>query len=216
MDMKKSALFVMLLALSLMHGFAQFEQKITINGALGLAVPVGQEYYEVFGMETPALFSNFGLGTSIIGGIQYNHSRRISIAGNLGYKSHWGWYYGDIEIEDVAVWNLHFGLAPKLYLASTGKIKPFFYTEVSLNYTSLYIGAGQEMMSIDEGYPSIGVCPGLGFDLIISDNFGLFAQTGYTAIIINKDLTGTNNYENYHAFLLEFGIKLSVFKSKKI
>jgi len=204
-----------LLFFTLTTASAQYEQKFTLHGSFGFAMPTGTQEFYVDGDTYPYLFSNFGTGINVSGGIQYNINRRFSIAGNIGFMSHWGWYYSDIIfVEDVGLWNLQIGVAPKLYLMPSKKINPYIFAEVNLNYTDLFVDFGTE--SLDEGYPGLGFYPGLGIDFRISDNFGIFTQAGFNTILINEDPYALEMYENYNAYKVEVGVKISFLKSKTI
>jgi len=207
----KILLIVFVLSCTISTATAQFEQKFTLHGSFGFAMPTGAETFDNYGVPTAYLCSNLSTGITVSGGVQYNINRRFSIAGNIGFLDHWGWEYGGKSYDNVQFWNLQIGVAPKFYFLASKKINPYLFTEVSLNYTSVWV----EGYTSKNGYPGIGLYPGAGIDFMVSDNFGIYAQGGYTFISIGDPL----NYgvdENYKAYKIEVGVKISFLKSKTI
>jgi hypothetical protein len=211
----KSLLIVFVLAFTISTATAQFEQKFTLHGSFGYAMPTGaQEFYS--GVNTyPYLFSNLSPGITVSGGVQYNINRRFSIAGNIGFMDHWGWEYGSQSFQDIQLWNLQLGIAPKFYLMASKKVNPYLFTEVNLNYTDLFVST-ETTSYVDEGYPGIGFYPGLGIDFMVSDNFGIYVQGGYSFISVGSDPYSLEQYEDYKAYKIEVGVKISFLKSKTI
>ncbi|MFA6402171.1 MAG: outer membrane beta-barrel protein [Salinivirgaceae bacterium] len=208
----KSLLIVSVLAFTISTATAQFEQKFTLHGSFGFAMPTGAKEF-ISGADTyPYLFSNFSSGISVSGGVQYNINRRFSIAANIGFLDHWGWEYGSQSFDNVQFWNLQIGIAPKFYLLASKKVNPYLFTEVNLNYTSIYVMG----LTAKKGYPGIGFYPGAGIDFMVSDNFGIYVQGGYSFISVGSDPYSFGESENYKALKIEVGIKISFLKSKTI
>jgi len=215
----KSLLIVFVLAFTISTTTAQFEQKFTLHGSFGFAIPTGEQEFYSGGDTYPYLFSNFSSGITVSGGVQYNINRRFSIAGNIGFLDHWGWEYKGIMIDEVQFWNLQIGIAPKFYLLASKKVNPYLFAEVNLNYTDVFVEGSET--TIDEGGAHLGYYPGLGVDFMVSDNFGVYLQGGYSIISIGANPYGGSPYnivtnEDYKAFKIEVGVKISFLKSKTI
>lgn len=93
---------------------AQFEQKVTMNFAIGMVNPVGAKEYIYNNKYTsggvnyddawlyPYLFSNYKNGVSLTGGLQFNVNRFFSLGVGIGFDRISSWKYsGSYEINGV-------------------------------------------------------------------------------------------------------------------
>lgn len=135
---------------------------------------------------------------------------------------------GDNEFN---MFNLSFGLTPKVYMAPGKKANPFLFFGGTLNYTSLnFINNKKEAYAqynredsdfdplnemIDKSY-GVGIFPGLGMDFQVNENLGLFLQGGYSMILLNESDMNDNDLEpeNFKTIRIEAGVKISFLKSK--
>lgn len=134
--------------------------------------------------------------------------------------------------DEYNLFNLSFGIAPKVYLLPGSSFNPFLFSEFNFDYTSLnyddketeaYTSYGiepewnplTEMIDKSIGY---GVYPGAGVDISLSDNLGMYVQGGYSIIFINSSEMEDNGLEpeNFKTIRVEAGIKISFLKSKNL
>ena len=133
----------------------------------------------------------------------------------------------------LTLFNFNFGIYPKLYFLPSKRINPYTLLEINLNYTSVnyidamyekYVSLGREDEygeSLSETWMEksfgIGLYPGIGTEINLSDNIGIFLQTGYWLIILNKDeFELPEDEENFHALRFQLGVRMSFWKSKKL
>lgn len=241
---------------------AQFENKISINLSGGLFKTFGaKDYPDPYDNEYtyPYLMPNFQTGWTIIGGVQFNYSRKISFEVNIGIARSGFWYYeyydpwdGEYyswdcwEIYDeytdepiasgenyLTLFNFSVGFAPKYYFLPSKRFKPYAILEINLNYTTVkYIDAEYEEYAklgredeLDESWTEtwmdksfgIGFSPCIGAEFTVNDNIGVFAQTGYWLILLNKnEFEYPEDEHNFHAFKFQLGVRMSFWKSKKL
>jgi hypothetical protein len=204
-------LFFSLIALVLftLTANAQFEEKMSLNVAIGTVAPIGEsDYYwsendgvNFYEGTSPYIFSNYSPGLSLSGGIQYNFNRRFSLEGRVNTFYLWDWNYeqvledGSIESYgeglELGFWHLGIGLAPKFYARPGKKVNPygFFELNVSINdiiatfepYYDEYddVWVEEEPYEFFSGQLALGTYFGAGFDLNIISNIGLYVQSGY-------------------------------------
>jgi hypothetical protein len=146
-------------------------------------------------------------------------------------------------VNELNLYNFSIGVFPRVNIAYGKKINPYVFVEITFNYTDInyvdkrreaWLDLGYTEQAYDDWYNSltspaafrntpqssfgIGLYPGFGFDLNLTQNLGLFVQGGYSFIGINKsDLEEANlEPENFHSIKAEVGIKLSFLRSKDI
>ena len=100
--LKFNTILFIISVLTLQNLQAQFEQKFTLHGGIGLIAPIGAaDYYSEVEDETiPYIMSNFGLGVSAIGGIRYNFNRMFSVGESIRFLDCWNWYYEYYDPDD--------------------------------------------------------------------------------------------------------------------
>jgi hypothetical protein len=224
---------------------AQFEEKMSVNIAIGTVAPTGDnDYYwsEDDGINfyegyEPYIFSNYSAGFSFSGGIQYNFNRRFSVEGRLNTFYLWDWSY-DIVYDDgttetlgddfeLGYWHLGLGIAPKYYLRPGKNINPYGFAELNVSFNDMFItyedydqygnSIEEEPFEIFSGEIAFGTYFGLGIDLNIISNLGLFVQSGYYTTFLGSVMEeNTGEFENFTAIRAEAGIKLNLFKSKQL
>ena len=156
---------------------------------------------------------------------------------------------GDGDTEDIikgsdeyALYNISIGAMPKVYFIKQGTFRPYVFSELNFNYTSLNFEDNEsketvrivndiyDALDINEEYKpdfdpltemidksfGFGAYPGLGFDIQMNENLGLFFQGGYSIIFLSADKLEDNGLEpeNFKSIRAEFGIKFSFLKSK--
>jgi hypothetical protein len=134
------------------------------------------------------------------------------------------------------LYNLWIGFFSKYHILPGRTINPYLFAEVSGNYTDLqFVNKRQETLdeldltpdefvydpSFDQMLEQsfgLGLYPGLGFDIRISENIGLFFQGGYSMIILNKDDLDEAKLEpeNLTTIRVDIGAKISFLKSKNL
>lgn len=218
----------------------------------------------------PYLFSNFNNGYSFTGGAQFNINRYFALGTGVGAEVIGGWDYIDsynmngVRIErdflewtitdgednvlssgtnELNLYNLSIGVFPRINLAYGRKLNPYFFVEVTFNYTDINYVDNRRQSWIDMGYSAsdydawyssltsrtaykdtpqhsfgVGLYPGFGFDLNVSNAMGVFIHGGYSYISINKtDLEQANlEPENFNTIKVEMGLKFSFLRSKDI
>ncbi|HOP03536.1 MAG TPA: outer membrane beta-barrel protein [Tenuifilaceae bacterium] len=196
--------------------YAQFEQKITLQGSLGYVSAINPSWFS----------EHYPSGASIDLGIQYNFSRSFSVAVLAQYGNFWGLYNEEDEpdhyMEEMAdYYQLGINLAPKFRFLPGKRFNPYVLgganiSFISFDYTYYYID--YETNEIEDVYEeevipvTFGFMGGVGFDYRLTDNFSLFLQSGVNTV--------WDNDEDYPEFLTSFytqvGVNISLFKSKSL
>lgn len=149
----------------------------------------------------------------------------------------------DEGINELKMYNLSIGVFPRINLAYGKRVNPYVFVELTFNYTDInyidnrkdaWLDLGFSESSYDQWFASltspaaynktpqssfgIGLYPGIGFDLMLNNNMGIFLQGGYSFISINKgDLEEANlEPENFQTIKVEVGLKFSFLRSKDI
>ena len=152
-------------------------------------------------------------------------------------------YILDEGVNELNMNNFSIGVFPRVNLAYGKRFNPYLFVEVTFNYTDInyvdkrrdsWIELGGSEQEYDDWYNSltspsaynntpqrsfgVGLYPGLGFDINLSSNMGIFMHGGYSFISINKsDLEDANlEPENFHTAKVEVGLKFSFLRSKDI
>lgn len=129
--------------------------------------------------------------------------------------------------------NFSFGIIPKYYLIPGKKWNPYLFAGVNINYTHANYTDNWwktsnelDMLPPDDSGPynpflennfGIGFIPGIGIEYSPGDKFGITFTTGYTLILLNeKNIKSEHMVENFNAFFLQAGIRLSFLKSKDL
>lgn len=129
--------------------------------------------------------------------------------------------------------NFAVGMMPKIYLLPGRALNPYIFGDISMNITDLQLensfGKAKEDLGIQyfeyepvqvifEQSVGLGLYPGIGFDLSVNDNIGLFIQSGFSFIFINDEKLDEAGYpsENFKTFKAEAGIKISFLRSKNL
>jgi len=134
---------------------------------------------------------------------------------------------------ELTLLNISLGIAPRYYLLPGKKVNPYFFTGLSMNITSAthednewqaYHDLG--MLEPDDSGPDgpyisnntgLGINPGVGLELDISDKIGFFVSSGIHFILLKEEnFYVPEQSENFKAFVIQGGIRLSFLKSKDI
>lgn len=148
--------------------------------------------------------------------------------------------YDDYSDEPIAsgqdyltLFNFSIGFAPKYYFLPSKKINPYALLELNLNFTSVkFIDTWyEEMVNLgmdvadEEDYTEfwlekslgLGISPVVGAEFNLSDNIGIFMQTGYWLIVLDKkEFEEPEEEENFHALKFQLGVRMSFWKAKKL
>ncbi len=179
--------------------YGQFEQKFTLRGGVGVIIPDYQDY---------------SYGLCMNAGIQYNTKSPLSIFANLKYFQLWDTEHGDSYYHDA---SLAGGLKFKFFRGSS--INPYLFAEISANLLYYYYFYEFDNDIIDctsgicvngryqeEEALSFGLYPGLGLDIKITENIGLYLQGGYY----------TTYYDAFASIYTLMGVNISFLKAKNL
>jgi hypothetical protein len=179
--------------------YGQFEQKITLRGGAGVIIPDYQEY---------------SYGLCMNAGLQYNTKSPVSLIANVKYFQLWDTEHGDSYYHDISIGG---GLKFKFLRSST--ISPYIFAEVSANllyyyyyyeyaepiydpvFDTWYSGNYEEEEAL-----SFGLYTGLGLDIKITENIGLYLQGGYY----------TSYYDAFASIYTLVGVNISFLKAKNL
>lgn len=142
-----------------------------------------------------------------------------------------GEYYEGENYLDI--YNYSLCVKPKYYLTSGKKLNPYIFAGVNINLTRANFEDTEwktrnELNYFPGGYydPShdfleknfgIGFNPGLGAEYSPNDRIHLYLEPGYYFIPLNKNnFVYPERRENFHAFILQAGLRLSFIKSKDL
>ena len=134
---------------------------------------------------------------------------------------------------ELTMINLGLAAMPKVYILPGRLINPYLFAEVGFNFTDLKLdnsyGAAKDEYGVEsletepveyvvEQSVGLGVYPGLGFDISVNENLGLFLQSGFSFIFINNGKLKDAGHaeENFKTFKIEAGIKVSFLRSKNL
>jgi hypothetical protein len=188
--------FTVGLAMLTINANAQFEQKFTLNLSLGNVVP---NYY------------TFNNGFSFDGGVQYNMSKAFSLYGKLRIFT-----LLDSKYSSSYYYNTALGIGLQYKFLTSKKINPYVFGEANINYVYYkYFNKELEWDEVfhrwNEGYYSDalnaispGVYSGIGVNININENIGLFVQSGYYISF----------YDEFSAIYSQLGLNISFLKSK--
>jgi opacity protein-like surface antigen len=157
------------------------------------------------------------------------------------YNSNWlSWNFTDtVNLEDYAgenyldIYNYSLGVKPKYYLSPGKKLNPYFFAGVNINWTRAnfedtewktrkeldyfpggYYDPSQDFLEKSFG---IGFNPGLGVEYSPNDKLHFYLESDYYLIFLNKDyFKYAERKENFNAFVLQAGLRLSFIKSKDL
>ena len=130
------------------------------------------------------------------------------------------------------LFNISIGVCPKYYLLPSKKWNPYIFAGLSINsthakYTNNWYQDADKVnyLSPDdtpynpflEKNTGLGFTPGIGLEYSISDKLKLTFASGYYLILLNED-NFPNLYvtENFNAFFLQAGVRLSFLKTKDL
>jgi hypothetical protein len=133
----------------------------------------------------------------------------------------------------LSMYNLAIGAMPKVYVLPGRMINPYLFAELSMNFTDLRFENnkanaekkyGIESSDTDpvediiESSLGLGLYPGLGIDVSINENIALYAQSGFSYILINNEELEEAGYaaENFKTFKFELGMRFSFLRSKNL
>ena len=248
-SMKKKGLIFIFLIIPLAIS-AQFEQKASINFSAGVFKTLGDKTIDPVPKQMPW----FKPGIDARAGVQYNISTKFSLLAELGimYSTKWYCFVDDYDWMTYEVWqdtltmlssglnemsllNLSLNLTPKLYLIPQGKIRPFLFAGVSLNYTNApfkdhywedCIAFGLNDPGDESPWPylqknfGVGFNPGIGIEFSPSDKYAFFLSSGCCFILMNEENYPYDNREdikgNLNAFHAEAGMRFNFLKSKDL
>jgi len=153
--MKKNLFFTSLLLISSLTS-AQFEQKISVNISGGLFKTFGKKASEY----EPLQMSNYSMGLSATGGLQFKISERFYLSGEFGFMSSNRWDYHEGDNNNYLHWtindtltgelleegddyldirNYSVGIKPKYYLFHDRKLNPFVFAGINVNWTTAWL-----------------------------------------------------------------------------
>jgi hypothetical protein len=247
--MKRNGLMFIFIIVPLILS-AQFEQKASLNFSLGVFKTLGDKTIDPLPRQMPW----YKPGISAEGGIQFNINSRFSLLTELGimYSPKWYCNVDDYNWMTYEVWqdttkmlssglnemsllNLSLSITPKLYLIPEGKVKPFLFAGLSINYTKApyednswkdFVAFGLNEPG-DEPYWTylqknfgIGINPGIEIEYAPGDKMAFFFSSGCYFVFINPENYPYDNREdikgNLNAFHAEAGIRFSFLKSKDL
>jgi len=152
--MKKLVFLVPLLLITL-QAHSQFEQNVSINITSGIFKTFGKKLAEVEGY-VPSQMSNYKMGFSANGGVQFKISKRFSLSAEFGLMLSEKWYHkGEYSDRSWLSWNFtdtingeyyagennldiyNYSLVirPKYYLLPAKKLNPYLFTGININWT---------------------------------------------------------------------------------
>lgn len=214
-----SLLILSLLFVSFTSVKAQYQQKVTLHGSLGYVSAISPDWFKEY----------YPDGGSIDVGIQYNFSRKFSLA----ILANSSVFLGLNEFTETSEYRIEsssdyyqFGvsLAPKFRFLTSKKVNPYVLGGLSVNFLSYdYLYQeweydGEEWDLKENEYESevvpftFGFILGGGFDFRITDNFSLFIQSGVTSVWDADDTLP----EFLNSFYTQVGLNISLFKSKSL
>jgi opacity protein-like surface antigen len=138
------------------------------------------------------------------------------------------------EGEDyLDIYNYSFGLKAKYYFLPEKKWDPYFYAGANINWTRCFFentewAAFKSLgwLGVDDIIPGndnlessfgFGFNTGLGVEYSPKDNLHFLLESGYYLIILDKDnFKDVLREENFHAVLLQFGLRWNFIKSKEL
>ncbi|MCK4663815.1 MAG: hypothetical protein KAT68_13170 [Bacteroidales bacterium] len=179
---------------------AQFEQKFTLNASLGY---VYSTYY------------NYDWGMAIDGGIQHNINRSLSLTANIRLFPLY-----DTQHTEAYYYNTNIGVGAKFKFLSSKAINPFLFAEGNMNFVFYKYYENYDEPKYDP-YLSVwsdgkyssalnsvgpGFYGGMGINIKLNDNLGLFVQSGYYSSI----------YDEMMGLYSKAGLNISFLKSKSL
>lgn len=182
--------------------YSQFEQKLSIHGSVVFISP-----------DLLAEKIIYDVGIGLDGGIQFNLNRKFSLIGSVRFN----YAYGAPEKNDFFQ-NLAFGGGFKYNFLSNGFVNPYCFGEFNLNLSWAYawnetydFNSNDDWIPPSEDYNSnyyttAGGFGGVGLDIKIHDNFGIFVQSGSYYKLSDSML---NIYS-------QVGVRINMIKSKTI
>ncbi|MBL7113810.1 MAG: outer membrane beta-barrel protein [Bacteroidales bacterium] len=135
--------------------------------------------------------------------------------------------------DELTLSNVNIGLGARYYLITDKKIKPYVFAGLGLHITRADFTDNRwqaenelDLLEPDDSGPDepwleesigFGVNPGLGLEYSINDWLGIFLQSGYSLVILDKSKFKTpDQEENLHMISLQAGIRSSFWKSKEL
>jgi len=136
-------------------------------------------------------------------------------------------------INKLNFFNFSVGVFPKYYLLPSKKWNPYVFAGLSINYTHAKYTDNYWKDANDHNYlppddngpydpfleknTGVGFIPGIGIEYSRNDKFKLTLTSGYSLILL-KEENFKNQYviENFNAFFLQIGARLSFLKSKNL
>jgi outer membrane protein W len=197
---------------------AQFEQKFTFQASAGYVQTVSPDW---FAEELP-------YGGSFDAGMQYNFSRKLSVAVLVKYTrlsntEEWFDDFNGVNYNYVyGLGHLGISLCPKYRFFTRSRINPYVFAGISLNYIHYWEEQTEpEQNTWKHTFPtSFGYTGGLGIDIRLNDNMALFLQGGlYWFVLIDEYDEGYDTVtlgEILNTFSVQLGININLFKSKSL
>lgn len=214
---------------------AQYEQKLTLQAAIGTAFIVSNnglkqhipDHY--FGTDPfPDMHEVteeiYGLGSTFNGGIQYNLSRKFSILGLImydGYPTKSRYIKNGYEYLGLYV-HLGVGVSGKYKFFSHKKFKPYLLAGFSLSYTLQQVdelifneslGGRERVREFKDSHNAVpSFVSGVGAEYDITDRFTMFLQLGNSSYLTGKE----SNIPSTQLIYSVLGVNLNIFKSKSL
>ena len=132
---------------------AQYDQKVSLNFAIGTFKTFGTKYTEYAG---PLQMPNYKMGLNGNIGVQFRLGEHLSMSADFGVMitNRWNYTTQDVDnwnywsIEDTTTWqvlaegenyldlhNYSLSVVPKYYLLPEKKWNPYFFTGINVNWT---------------------------------------------------------------------------------
>jgi len=170
--------------------FAQFEQKLTINGAGTFIYPDIQDI--------PKTRNGYGID----GGIQFNFSKSFSIYGAARFYYMFGGASYEYEYYD----NIAFGGGIKMNMIPHKPVNPYVFAEANLNFIWLEEYFSQTRSYSSDFGMSIGGLGGFGLNFRLNDNIAFYMQSGVYYTLWDARINLYN----------QIGVRINMIKSKTI
>jgi hypothetical protein len=196
---------------------AQYEKKLTLQVSAGYVSALSPSWFQKY----------YPDGSSGNIGVQYNFSRKFSIAILANSSFFWGVNQTVQEDDSYIETNSNYlqlgmGIAPKFRFLTNGRLNPFVLGGLSANYLKYEYYSEERSWDgdewdvdidyDDEQTPALGLVFGAGFDYRITDDFSLFTITGVKSVW-NPD----SDYRDLlNSFYVQLGFNINLFKSKSL
>ncbi len=181
--------------------YGQYEQKITLQFSSGSTFIVSNNPGE----------DVFGPGIVLNGGLQYNFTRKISLTGMVVYST----YFATDNVFsgiNLTYYNLGLGAGLKYKFNSNKKLTPYLLGGATLCFTKIEFMIMSNTPFTNKQHVIPGIVSGIGCEYKLTDNFTLFAQSGFNMMLPSSN-DGAPNTQSVNVII---GTNINIFKSKKL